>query len=379
MRPFCRYILPKKLWLAALVLVALAHSASAQSNSAPPASVQSATPLPKAWSDGVSALADRIAAMVSPTKPVSFNLRNISSLDASDADAIRVALEAQLAQHRFHLSKAPTVETHIEVTLSDGSETYMWVAQVRNKKDIEGQEPETAVISVAKSTGPGSAKAGETLTVHKSLVWSQPAKFFDFKMAGDAATPILMVLEPSRLVIYGGGPGNWTVTREVAITHKVTWPRDVRGTFGEALGKPLVILPGVTCTGDASDVQKISCTAAKDNAAPAAGAPAGGAETDAKPIAIPGHDSGEAVLLRMTCDDSRVALATGTGDWTQPDSARAFLIRGNQTSVPGPAVDFDGPVIALVAADAEGTARVIMQNLKTGNYEGYGVAATCSH
>ncbi len=323
MRPFCRYILPKKLWLAALVLVALAHSHPL--NQIPPRCIcPIRNPLPKAWSDGVSALADRIAAMVSPTKPVSFNLRNISSLDASDADAIRVALEAQLAQHRFHLSKAPTVETHIEVTLSDGSETYMWVAQVRNKKGYRGQEPETAVISVAKSTGPGSAKAGETLTVHKSLVWSQPAKFFDFKMAGDAATPILMVLEPSRLVIYGGGPGNWTVTREVAITHKVTWPRDVRGTFGEALGKPLVILPGSNVYWRRERRTENFMYGREGQCGAGAGAPAGGAETDAKPIAIPGHDSGEAVLLRMTCDDSRVALATGTGDWTQPDSARAF-------------------------------------------------------
>jgi hypothetical protein len=359
MRPSRRYFLPKKLWFAVLLVAAFARPASNQ------------TALPRTWSDGVNALADRIAAMVSPTKPVGFSLKNISSLDAADADVVRAALETQLAQHHFHLSHAATVETHIDVTLSDSSDTYMWVAQVRNKGDMDSQEPEIAVVSVAKATGPGSAKAGETLTIHKTLVWSQAAKFFDFKITGDSASPTLLVLEPARLSIYAGDPGKWVLVRELAINHKSVWPRDVRGSFGEAIGQPLVLLPGVSCSGDASDVAKISCSAA-----PAASGPP--ATSDAKPISIPGHDTGEAVMLRMGCDDSRVALASGTGDWTQPDSVRGFLIRGNQTSVPGPALDFDGPVIALIAADAEGLARAIVLNLKTGDYEGYSVAATCS-
>jgi hypothetical protein len=67
-------------------------------------------------------------------------------------------------------------------------------------------------------------------------------------------------------------------------------------------------------------------------------------------------------------------------DWTQPDSLQAYLVEdfreGGEAS--GSAIEFDGPVLAL-HGEGQNTLRAIVRNLKTGNYEGYIVTATCNH
>src|SRR6202040_1655777 len=47
--------------------------------------------LPAAWNDGVKALAEKMAAVVKPSRAVSLEVRNISSLGAGDVDAVRRA------------------------------------------------------------------------------------------------------------------------------------------------------------------------------------------------------------------------------------------------------------------------------------------------
>jgi hypothetical protein len=91
---------------------------------------------------------------------------------------------------------------------------------------------------------------------------------------------------------------------------------------------------------------------------------------------VPGSETGEAVLLKADCGDAQTALASGNGDWSQPDTLRGYLLRKKSATASGAALDFDGPVLALTAG-ADGEARAVVLNLKTGNYEGYSVSATC--
>ncbi len=74
-------------------------------------------------------------------------------------------------------------------------------------------------------------------------------------------------------------------------------------------------------------------------------------------------------------------LASGTGDWTQPDSIQGYVSSDpqGQAVASGDPVAFDGPVVSLQPAGKEGSARAVARNLKTGNYEAYIVTATCSY
>ena len=359
MRPFRRLILLKKSCFVVLLAAALARAASAQ-----PASGQATNALPKAWSEAMSTLADKVAAMVNPAHPVALTVKNISSLDSGEADGIRAALEAQLAQHHFRVSRATSVETHIDVTLSESNDSYVWVAQVRAKED-ENSEPELAVVSVAKSSATLQASDAPAVSLQKTLRWQQARNFLDFviKTIGDGTETALEVLEPTRLAVYVRPTDTWELEYESTINHRMPWPRDVGGKFGQDGTQPFATISGVPCSGSDLRGGTISCS----------GTPIAGEQ---RSLRITGHDTGESLVLKATCGDAQIAIASGTGDWTQPDAIRGYLVRKNAATASGAALDFEGPVISLTDG-ADGEARAIVLNLKTGNYEGYSVSATC--
>jgi hypothetical protein len=317
----------------------------------------------------VKTLADRVAASVSPAHAVAFTLKNISSLSVSDADLLHAAIEAQLTQHHFRFARtasaAAAAETHIDVTLSESDANYVWLAEVRTKGDTA--DPDFAVVNVERAPGASGANTA-TLALQKTLVWQQAAPFLDFRVAGDAihtsAPQTLTVLEPARLAFYTQSGGAWQPDGVALIAHRLLWPRDVRGTLAASSSATVATILGVPCAGTATKSGSIVCS----------GTPA----NDDAPAAIPGHDVGESVALAASCDGGTIALASGTADWTQPDAVHGYVIIKSQATASG-AVEFDGPVLALAAStgDAPQSARAVVRNLKTGNYEGYIVTATC--
>ena len=78
----------------------------------PPANGQAAAgtanTLPAAWRDAVKTLADRVAASVSPAHPVALTVKNISSVGASDVDALRAAIDATAVAERDPHSSSAT-------------------------------------------------------------------------------------------------------------------------------------------------------------------------------------------------------------------------------------------------------------------------------
>jgi hypothetical protein len=354
MRHFRRFNHSQKLCVAILAAIASACGASAQS----PQQLQ------PSWNDAVSTLADKIAGSVSPAHPVALTLKNSSSLESGDADSVRTALESQLAQHHIRVTRAASAETQIDVTLSESTGNYVWVAALHTKDD--SAEPDVAVVSVPKSSAGALASTGAALTLQKALVWQQPAKFLDFRES--TATPgstsdTLEVLEPARVAFYTRSAGKWSLEREAPLQHRLPWPRDVRGNLADPTTEIFATISGVTCTNgtNAPSVQCVGTPLTSDAA---------------KSSVIPGRETGEAVALKLTCGDAQTALASGNGDWTQPDTLRGYLLRKKSATASGAALDFDGPVLSL-ASGADGEARVIVLNLKTGNYEGYSVSATC--
>ena len=73
------------------------------------------------------------------------------------------------------------------------------------------------------------------------------------------------------------------------------------------------------------------------------------------------------------CGVTNPMLATGTGDYTQPDSVQVFANResiSNQLTFPGPVLRFSqGPDTEFATA--------IVHNLKDGNYEVYRLSISC--
>lgn len=317
-------------------------------------------------------LASRIGNLTGSQRTISISVKNISSLTDGDAAEISQALKAELVRLGFHPEDSSSAGAQVGVTLSEGEEGYVWVAQV-SREETE----RTEMVAVPKSKTVTSTETNATVLLERKLVWEQPGHFLDFAVqlspAGLSST--LVILEPSRLVFYGSADlKDWQASYTVNIPSPTPLPRDIFGRIDQQNGNAytgpagLVFHPSVRCTGGFGYPQRVQCASWSDE----------GLILEARPH-VPGHEQSDMVLLSDRCGNKSIVLVTGNGDFTEPDTIQGFLIAElNGVAVAsGGGISFDGPVIALQSDGAENAARVVVHNLKTGNYEGYIVTPTC--
>jgi hypothetical protein len=352
MRPSRRLVSLLRPFVLVWFLVAAAQAAPAQS-----------TPqLPPKWNDAAHALADKIAASVAPGG-ITFEVKNISSLNAGDASAIRNALKEELGRRHFHFAPGALGETHVEIILSEGADGFVWVAEVH-----QGDTLQVAIVGVPKSDdGPGY-KPRESLSLDHRLIWTQPEKILDFAIVPSQAGPDseLVVLEPDRIAFYRSRDSEWHPWRSIPIPHSKPWPRDLRGSLDTVANK--AELPGVQCSGNLSSPDEVVCVSEARQA-------------DRVNVAVPGHEGSEVATIFENCGGGLAVLASGTGDWTQPDSIQGYVLGDPQRpAMPsGDPIQLDGPVMSLELDGKEGAVRAVIHDLKAVNYEAFIVTATCSH
>jgi hypothetical protein len=332
-------------------------------------SAQAAVPsqaLPTAWSDGVKGLTEKIAAAVKPARAISLEVKNISSLSVTDVEAIQKGIEADLSSHGLRIGSA---DADVEVTISENADGYVWVAETRRNIRQE-TSTKVAIVSVPKTTLNPANDKGASLVLSKRLIWEQPTQFLDFLVFERPTTVMssdLVVLEPERLVYYRSTSSQWQPLREIPFPHLGYANRTFHGRIDTGFQK--VWGPGGECSGDLTDPDKVKCSS---NTTILAGAHVA--------VKIPDHETYQAEVLSERCGEKSVALVSGNGDWTQPDSLQGYLFNDvvRPDAVPaGGSIGFDGPIMSILADDRE-SVRLIVRNLKTGNYEGYVVTATCS-
>jgi hypothetical protein len=327
--------------------------------------------LPPQWNEAVSQLADKIAAGVSPLKPLSLEVKNISPLSAADIRRVHGGLADELRNRSFLLA-TPSIAaaesvTTAQVTISEGEESYILVAEIHSGAETKN-EPLIVIISAPKSAPVANRLSDETLLLQKRLIWQQPEKFLDFFVwpsDGGASSPLLAVLEPRRLGYYQFQDGGWRSSRSIPIPRPTYQPRNVDGFFDRD-GKRLY-LDGIACTGELAQPGTVKCggTGAYEN------------PRTLPSTALEGVNVGQAAIIGTPCEGHGAVLETGTGDWTETDTIQGSQSTDDNFIESGAPLGTDGPVLTLVPGSISGTARVVVHNLKTGEYEGYIVTATC--
>jgi hypothetical protein len=362
--------------LFALFLVAssIAGSQIAWAQSSPQTATQPAAQLPPAWNDAVARLASKIGSVAGPQKTISLTVKNISSLTDADMTAISQALKAELTRLGFALENESSAETQAEVTFSEAEEGYIWVADLRR-----GSTEQLEIVAAPKGEEVPRSEPSTMLVLERKLVWQQVTSFLDFAVQTNPVgfSSGFVILEPKRLVFYSSADlRNWRTSQVVAIPSPKPRPRDIFGSIDEQNGNAylgpagFVFRPNVRCTGGFDYPQRVQCSSWSDNRLVLTVHPR-----------VPAHEQSDSVLLWDRCGDNSVVLATGNGDWTQPDTIQGYLVSTpTGVAVPsGTAIAFDGPVTALQREGRENEARVVVHNLKAGKYEGYLVTATCGN
>jgi hypothetical protein len=368
MRPY-RRILLSHCAIIVLLLAVASRVSQAQISSPPSRPVQQAQAslaaqpqLPAKWNDAVRALAEKIATAVGTSRRISLELKNISSMDSSAASQIHNVTQSELTARGF---KTGAGGMRVRLTLSEGTEGFVWVAEC----DV-ADGSKLAIVSAPKEAIGAADQAKPSLSLDKSLVWEQSGKFLDFALftrpAGSNST--LVILEPDRLAYYRSDDGQWQFWKSVPISHSAPWPRDLRGRIGGSNQIETPWLPGVQCSGDLEDPDKIQCGAWKQHL-----------PITQLRLNVPGHEQNELAGLGR-CGPDSVVLASGSGDWTQPDTIQGYLLEEfeAQAAASGNSLGLDGPVMDILADGRQLAARAIVRNLKTGKYEAYIVTATCS-
>src|ERR1700730_8168191 len=89
---------------------------------------QTAAQFPSDWTNALGSLADKIAAVTKPGEILSFEVKNISSLSAADAEGLRQLLVTDLSRRNRRVGSASPGDTVLQLTFSESVDSYVWVA-----------------------------------------------------------------------------------------------------------------------------------------------------------------------------------------------------------------------------------------------------------
>jgi hypothetical protein len=424
--PPSRRLLHSNCAIVVLLLSVLPSVTLAQTLSAPGQLVQSAqaTPaaqaqLPAKWNEAVHALAEKIAGAAGSSRRISLEVKNISSLDSSAALQIRQAIESKLMEKGFQRGAGGL---RVRVTLSEGSEGFIWVAEIEL-----GDVLQVAAVSLPISSN-SNVGLHTVPVLQKRAVWEQADPFLDFLARPILSTipvSVLTVLERDRVARYEGTTGHWGQFSAEGMLPIGPGSRDIRGriiasangtlkTFvatSVCVNPPLLYcvdapgqewpvgdgweshyVPGrnyftglsakwVTIDGEARPffaLSRLEYDHGSDWIQTELDGKARLFKFSTKPVAAFSGWGDDIATVKPGCGGSWHALVTGTGDWTQTDHVQLYEIKNDQPVPIGQPLEFPGPILAMWSSDDSKSARVVSKNLQTGMYEASIVSVSCS-
>lgn len=374
------------------------------------------------WNTPATELGKKIAG-ASGSGTIAFSLTNTSSLSQEEVAEIQKIIESQLRSSGMRLAATGNANVQVRVTLSQNFQALVWVAEI-----TQGTNTDVAMVTVPKPHGGAGLSSGPTVTVRKALLWTQPAQILDAVVL-DSASPNarLMILDPEAITAYSIAGDKWQLNQAWPITRGHGFPRDLRGLLVPNQNRGVdAYLPGTVCSvsttpsnsvvcHDGDDAWRIGSRAAFFNSGRNyfTGALVPASDKAISPFysaawlsrqnytlsIMPGLDGkvrisdgvNEQVLptmftadwgsdiaaVKSSCGSGMQLLVTSAGDYTQPDSLRAFDIPDREPVQVSAPQEFPGPITALWTHDPN-SAIAISHNLRTGQYEAYSVSILCN-
>ena len=362
------------------------------------------------------ALAQKIAAALTPREPVALSFRNISSLGASDASAAQAAIERELAALGVDYNAQPPGGA-VGVTLSENLGYLVWVAEVRRGDQRE--------IVIEESPKPPATASATSMVIEKKLMFEENRRILDLAPLG----PGLVVLDADAVSLYESADAGWQRKLSIAIPVSRPWPRDLRGRILVQGNLYQAYLPGVSCNGTAANGLGITCRAeslwpigtgpnmlgfaqfaparnffggrivasnGSERSVPAFFSAAEFKVGETTAWALAGVDGRAYVYspvknselwegwgsniagVESACGARSQVFATARGDETASDRVRAYDVVDGTPRLAGE-VAFSGPVTELWPAAERGVAFAISRDLKSGRYAAFRLAITCTH
>ena len=388
---------------------------------------QSQAPLPFAWNEAVHALAGKVTPALTASHTFAIEVSDVSQSAPVDLIALHRTLSDQLTILGGREVEAASADSHVNVTISKGVDGYLLVAEVAGSAATQ-----TVMVPVANEEAV-AAQPGPTPSLSRKIVWQQQREFLDFAQADiDASHSVWYLLEPERIEVYEFSGGS-QILHESRTLGRAFASRDPRGRISVTDATHVTTyLAGMQCDSAWNPTFGIQCKEIPGQQWPmgvvswrfesprnyfsgnmifsnsietkfpafySAASPSpetsgpnrsrwvisgidgqtqllGGAADATGTFSGWGSDI---VTLEPVCGSKWQVLATGAGDWTQPDRMQLYEITDQRAVAVGQPLDVPGPVLALWPTSDGKSARVVLKNLETGFYEASIVTPSCSN
>lgn len=309
-------------------------------------------------------------------------MRNRSTLAASDAEAVRTAVLSELTARGLRIASSAAdsadAEADATITLSENAAGFLWIAEIR-----QGDRSAVILVAVPRAAAAPPAELSG-ITLRSALVWSGPEHVLaaapllatspaTAPTASNVATSSSALGAPNVLLLITDGV-TATVT-DAQHTFKIALPpssnvdRDAQGALAWSGSLLVATVNDEACTLSAPlAASQPRCRTDDAPHSPSAPAAQLGSQRANLPPAC-GGTNGE-------------ILAAGTGDYTQPDSIRAYQMRDGAAVPDSTALEFPGPVLSLqgamaLQAEPGPAALAVVHNLATGDDEVYEISLVC--
>ena len=242
------------------------------------------------WGDAAGALAAKILEHVTTGKTLALTVKNSSSLGDDDVAQVRRALRTQLRNQHARIAGSKQARVDVQVTLSENTEGYLWIAEMRDHSFPNAPSEDAAspvvMVPVARQRPDESQAINEPLSIRKTRVYQQPDPMLDVALldnpsAGSAISAVpgraaarILVLGLASVSLYeqaeasdtnGKNVRQWRAKESAPLTRLRPWPRDTRGRIiVRADGLFDAYLPGTKCTGAVEPALNLECHASDD-------------------------------------------------------------------------------------------------------------------
>lgn len=373
------------------------------------------------WSQPAEKLAHEIVAISGPGA-ASISYKNVSSMPAADVDLAKLAIERNLRAGGVRIAAPESSSANIQVTFSENVSGYVWVAEVQ-----QGSDTRAAMVTAERATAAAAVVPASSMTLRKSLLWSQADPILDVALAPAGNDELMLVLDPTEVTVYKKFAGAWQAQQSMGIVRDRPWPRDIRGRLAIGNGHLFdAYLPGVICASSSSGQLTMACRASDDpwplapgqsaffsparNFFTGAMSPALGKQgtvpqfysaapirhatytlwvftrTDGSVYAFDGVNNipvrgaawgSNVAAVHSGCGAGTQLLATGSADETTPDTVHTFEVTDRLPMEAAAPVELAGPITALWTTGAGGSAIAVVHNLQQDRYDAYELAITC--
>lgn len=282
--------------LAAFANLAFPASQATNATTAPPAvSPQGAAAEPHApdstdiWNEAAGALAAKIMEHAPAGNALALTVKNSSSLEDDQVVQVRRALRSQLRNLKARLTTTRQAKADVLVTLSENTEGYLWIAEIRPHPSPTAPArnvPNPVVMVAVSRASSNEVPSAEPLSIRKTRLYQQREPILDVAVLGnlpsDTANSPVPATGAARILVLGldsvslyekvsatqdGGKGNWTWRRlETApLTRPRPWPRDPRGRIVVRTDNQFdVYASGVKCSGSVEPALTLECHESDD-------------------------------------------------------------------------------------------------------------------